>query len=337
MANDLTRLLTTWRPLRDKHLWVLATIYQTDGSSYRKTGAQMMINDFGRYYGLLSGGCLESDIMQQARRCWQSQKNRLITYDMREEEDLAWQLGIGCGGLVKIILQPINVANDYLDLLKVHDCLLQQQCCCYRIRIDDDEPQNQMLAEQQFRREAAKQMTKDGHLYLEQTLSAPFHLTIVGGGVDARPVTRIAAELGWRMTLIDPRASYARKDQFQEVQQIIKVSPEQLTLNHPLADFLTFTDAIIIMSHNLKIDAMGLQMASISKAKYVGILGPEHRTQRVFALTELDPAQFPLPLANPVGLRLGGELPESIGLSIIAEIHAFLENADAKSISRVVN
>ena len=112
MANRITQLLTYWSEDRDKHLWVLATIIQTDGSSYRKAGAMMLINDMGQYFGLLSGGCLESDIMRQARRCWDNLQNRIIEYDMREEEDLAWQLGIGCGGMGKIFLQAVHAAND---------------------------------------------------------------------------------------------------------------------------------------------------------------------------------------------------------------------------------
>ena len=91
MANHLHHLLEHWYEKRDELDWVLATIIGTEGSSYRKSGAMMMINSLGQYHGLLSGGCLESDIMRQARRCWDNQKSRMIQYDMREEEDLAWQ------------------------------------------------------------------------------------------------------------------------------------------------------------------------------------------------------------------------------------------------------
>ena len=116
MANHFQQILKIWFPERDNHNWVLASIVGTEGSSYRKIGAQMLINDLGQYFGLLSGGCLESDIMVQARRCWDSNHNRIIQYDMREEEDLAWKLGIGCGGLVRILLQPVHALNGYLSL-----------------------------------------------------------------------------------------------------------------------------------------------------------------------------------------------------------------------------
>lgn len=336
MANDIAHSLAIWYPLRDQHQWVLATIYETDGSSYRKMGAHMMINDLGRYFGMLSGGCLESDIMRQARRCWDTNSNRLVQYDMREEEDLAWQLGIGCGGMVRIILQPVNAGNQYLSLAEVHQCLLERRSCRYQQTIDQNVPDNQFESCQRSPREATKLVEFNGSVYLQQTLSPPYHLTVVGGGVDARPVIRIAAELGWTVTLVDPRTSYARREQFPDVGQIIKDSPETLTDNHPDAGFLRNTDAVVIMSHNLQLDAKGLIMAAQSDADFVGMLGPIHRTVRVFEHTDFCLSSYPKTLSNPVGLRLGGELPESIALSIIAEVHAFLENVDGKSISDVL-
>ncbi|GAA0851862.1 XdhC family protein [Aliiglaciecola litoralis] len=335
MANDISHTLAIWHPMRDQHQWVLATIYQTDGSSYRKIGAHMMINDLGQYYGMLSGGCLESDIMQQARRCWESQCNRLIEYDMREEEDLAWQLGIGCGGMVRIILQPVNKENDYLLLDKVHQCLLARKSCQYQQAIHENTPQNALSHSDHLSKEPPKLVHSGASVELIQTLCPPYHLTVVGGGVDARPVIRIATELGWSITLVDPRASYARKEHFPESVDIVKQSPLDI-INQLQGQFLQTTDAVVIMSHNLELDAKGLTMAAYSHAKFVGILGPEHRTKRVLERTQYTLTDYPKVLSNPVGLRLGGELPESIALSIVAEVHAYLEHADGQSISHVL-
>jgi xanthine dehydrogenase accessory factor len=114
-------LLNNWYEQRDELEWVIATIIGTEGSSYRKPGAMMMINSLGQYHGLISGGCLESDIMRQSRQCWMSGKNIIIQYDMREEEDITWQLGIGCGGLVRILLQPVSADNAYLKLIELRE------------------------------------------------------------------------------------------------------------------------------------------------------------------------------------------------------------------------
>ena len=107
MANHTQQLLNTWYEQRKDVDWVLA------------------------YHGLLSGGCLESDIMRQSRQCWMTGNNRIIQYDMREEEDIAWQLGIGCGGLVRILLQPINTANNFLQLRELRQLINQNQACKY--------------------------------------------------------------------------------------------------------------------------------------------------------------------------------------------------------------
>jgi xanthine/CO dehydrogenase XdhC/CoxF family maturation factor len=96
-------------------------------------------------------------------------------------------------------------------------------------------------------------------------------------------------------------------------------------------------DAIIIMTHNVQLDAEALNAAQKSTATYVGMLGPTHRTERVLAVHKLALSTLKVPLANPIGLKLGGELPESIALSIIAEIHAHFEGCDAHSISNILD
>ena len=330
MANRISQLLNHWTKDRDKHLWVLATIIQTDGSSYRKAGAMMLINDLGQYFGLLSGGCLESDIMRQARRCWDNQKNRIIEYDMREEEDLAWQLGIGCGGMVRILLQPVDAQNDYLGLDELNSYLDQRLKVEYSQQIHQDKPVNkvQPINENQPLLVATLTKQQGQEIFVQQLSPAPL-VAIFGGGVDAKPVVAMAAELGWQVLLIDPRVGYAKAAVFHQATQIIRQPLDELYE----ANWLQQIDAAFILTHNIKLDAMALKLIQSSSAKYVGLLGPIHRTDRVLDFAKLNREQLTKPLANPVGLRLGGELPESIALSMLAEAHAVLDNADALSIS----
>lgn len=320
MANHTKQLLNTWYPKKDDMQWVLATIIETQGSSYRKPGAMMMINSLGKYHGLLSGGCLESDIMRQSRQCWETGNNKIIQYDMREEEDLAWQLGIGCGGLVRILLQAVSAENDYLQLLNLRDQINQNKGCEYTQALIDDKPINSLQAN----------VAAQHEVFVHHILPPP-HIAVFGGGVDAVPLVNIAATLGWQITLVDARPSYARAAEFKHADHIIK---------HPIADlseatWLTQIDAAVVMMHNVELDAQALTLLQYSAAKYVGLLGPTHRTDRVLQQAALKHHELRKPLANPIGLRLGGELPESIALSIVAEIHAFLEQADGLSISQV--
>lgn len=328
MANRLNQLLKNWLTSKDSQNWVLATIIETDGSSYRKAGAMMMINDLGQYFGLLSGGCLESDIMLQARRCWDTGHNRIIEYDMREEEDLAWQLGIGCGGMVRILLQPVSNNNQYLSLDRLYQYLDNNQSCQYQQLIHQHLPQNTLLPE--VGQELA---TGDGKLSFRQIIRPSPHLALFGGGVDARPVVAIAMQLGWQITLIDPRTSYARSGQFDSSITIVRQPLDELDGSA----WLQQIDMALIMTHNIKLDAQSLAVVQNSSARYVGMLGPIHRTERVLEQIKLCRSDLSKPLANPVGLRLGGELPESIALSMLAEAHAYIEHADGQSISGILD
>lgn len=334
MANRISQLLSHWTENRDKQLWVLATIIQTDGSSYRKAGAMMLINDLGQYYGLLSGGCLESDIMRQARRCWDNQQNRIIEYDMREEEDLAWQLGIGCGGMVKILLQPVHQKNDYLQLDKLDHYLQQRVKVEYQQQVNESFPVNKVtpIVQPTQNSIASLQVTNEQQVFVQQLRPAPL-LAVFGGGVDAKPVVAIAAELGWQVLLVDPRVGYAKAEYFSQAQQIIRQPLDELSS----ASWLRQLDLTLILTHNIKLDAQALKLVQNSSAKYIGLLGPVHRTDRVLDFAQLSREELTKPLANPVGLRLGGELPESIALSMLAEAHAAFENADALSISAMLN
>jgi xanthine/CO dehydrogenase XdhC/CoxF family maturation factor len=308
--------------------WVLATIFETEGSSYRKPGAMMMINSFGQYFGLLSGGCLESDIMKQARLCWKDHENKIIQYDMREEEDLAWRLGIGCGGLVRILLQSVDATNDYLSLSELRKSLNDRQACEYHQMIESELPDNRVC-------EPAKDIGlrnryQDG-CFIQSLRPSP-HVLVFGGGIDAIPLVNILANLGWLITVVDPRPSYARQTDFALANTIVKVSPETLENESVLEQI----DAAVIMMHNVDLDAKALKICQGSQARYVGLLGPIHRTDRVLEHAGISRQGLLKPLANPIGLRLGGELPESIALSIAAEIHASFEHADARSISQLL-
>lgn len=326
MANRIHQLLETWLPQKDELQWVLATIIETQGSSYRKAGAMMMINSLGQYFGLLSGGCLESDIMRQARKCWDSGANRIAQYDMREEEDLAWQLGIGCGGMVKILLQPVTEANDYLQLLGLLESVKRHKTVSYWQKTTESAPENLLIAgsdDENISPQADKQN------YFVSEIAPPPHLAVFGGGVDAIPVVTMASQLGWQVTLVDSRTSYARASQFACADTIVKQPLAKLVS----ADWLQDLDAVVIMMHNIALDAEALKLAVSSATRYIGMLGPGHRTERVLKHAQMTHSDIPQPFANPVGLSLGGELPESIALSVMAEIHAFLEQANGQSIS----
>jgi xanthine dehydrogenase accessory factor len=112
MSNQLITSLHAWQKGRNDTEWVLGTVYKTEGSAYRKAGAMMLINGLGQQLGLLSGGCLEPDIVRNARKVMQTRQALLLKYDATDEDDWSFQLGIGCGGKIYIMLQPLSEEND---------------------------------------------------------------------------------------------------------------------------------------------------------------------------------------------------------------------------------
>src|ERR1700736_5121835 len=105
----------------------LGLLVDTAGSTYRKSGALMLIASNGDSAGLLSGGCLEGDLGEYARSVIGTGKSRLVTYDMRGGDDLIWGLGLGCEGAMHILLIPVGPANDWQPLTHLARCLADHE------------------------------------------------------------------------------------------------------------------------------------------------------------------------------------------------------------------
>lgn len=316
MKHHLLHVLRHWEPRKDDHQWLLATVIDTQGSSYRKAGAMMLFNDSGEQLGVVSGGCLESDVLHQARMCWETQTAKTVTYDMQEEGDIAWRLGIGCGGEVTLLLQPVSAENEYLGLQHVLSALESGQGVDYAVGISASTPMA-----------LVNDVPTDKEKWFSHRITPPPALAILGGGVDARPVAQMANLLGWRVHVNDPRARYAREADFRGSK--VTASPTDKLFNE---SWLTDADAIIVMHHQVKMDANALTCLAeiaVPRLRYLALLGPSHRCEKVLDEAKMPLSALPVELQSPAGLALGGELPESIALSMIAQAHAILYNKSA--------
>ena len=330
MSNQLTQLLGQWYPLRDSTEWVLGTVYKTEGPCYRKAGAMMLFNGVGQQYGLLSGGCLESDIQNHAKRVMQTSQSVTLCYDGSDEDDISFQLGIGCGGTVYIVLQLVNQENDYLHLDQVLTSLKDRSGGFYHQKIpneDDGDTQRELRKKTQNWFEPSSD--KERKVPIESIQESWFvteikpepHILIVGGGLDARPVVSIAKELGWMVTLCDPRPANARSEVFSGATTIIRTLDEKLTAY--CVD--QRVDAVVIMTHNVVMDAQAVALiVGVERLKYLALLGPVARKIKVLETVNVQESDLPTALSGPAGFDIGGELPESIALSILAECHQAL-------------
>lgn len=302
----------------------------------------MLFNSLGQQFGLLSGGCLESDIQRYAKEVMASGQPTTICYDGSDEDDISFQFGIGCGGTVYILLQPITEQNSYLQLEALAESLARRESSIYLQKVMGDSAEAQLLTEADQNNSQYLQITAQlgsskakllmletgagRHEYLATRITPPIHLLVVGGGVDARPLVGMASILGWEVSVCDPRPANARREHFMSVDNILDCPVSKLP-EHWLFD--TF-DAAILMSHNLQMDAQALSVLQGSRADYLALLGPQSRRASVIELAGMQDSELRIPVAGPAGINLGGELPESLALSILSQCHAVLHSADAQ-------
>ncbi len=328
MATSFYHALSQWFPLKHEHRWVLGAVIRTRGSVYRKSGALMLLSDAGHQLGLLSGGCLEGDLLLQARKVIALGKSRQVTYDATDEGSLAWRLGIGCGGAAEILLHPCHADNQFLALDQVFEQLQTQQACRYQLAVDQDSAVVTTCPKAFHQRQAGKIINGNDGDHLVTLINPLPHLLILGSGVDMVPLCNLALAMGWRVTLADQRLSQQRRDSFPSGIELLQTSVTDLD-----TALLQQIDGVIVAHHNVVLDAAALQGLRNSGASYIGLLGPAQRKREVLAAAGLSEHQLPVPIAGPMGLALGGDLPESIALSVLAECHAVIHGSNATALS----
>ena len=351
MHASLNRLLPLWERERAvDRACVLAIVVRTAGSTYRKAGAPMLIAQSGEYAGLLSGGCLESDLREHAREVIDSREARLVSYDMRSPDDLIFGLGAGCEGAMEILLLPLSAANGWQPLARLAANLQTHRAECIAVVVRSEQaylpvgtavladaaaftPHGRLSAStqqaQQLAALAAAHKTT-GQKFIADALAGvdvlltdpdlPPRLLILGAGPDAKPVVELAYFLGWKATVVDHRPMYAQAERFPAAEQVINERPQLLSSRIRLDDF----QACIVMSHHLSSDLEYLKAVASSHIDYVGLLGPPARRERLLADAGEAAANLRNRLHAPVGLDIGAATPESIALSIVTEIHAAL-------------
>jgi xanthine dehydrogenase accessory factor len=319
MVGDTQDVLQTWQADTDSDNWAMAIIYRTDGHSYRKTGVFTLVSDSGRQLGVLSGGCLEADIRLMGQKCLGLNKVLTKEYDGRDDEDISYQLG--CGGIVWIAFIPLTNGNGKLALDRVLERLTQHQTIDYALQFNEKQSDpNSVLVKVESDSDKGLFNTEppNGGIRLNITIKPKPHLLVIGGGKDAIPVCHFAKQLGWFVSVWDPRGAYGRPEDFADADANLSVEKQQLTA---YADDSNVQYSVL-MSHNVDIDASALKYLSSAKLKHIALLGPKNRFRDVVKASGINLNVIHPELSGPAGLDIGGDLPSSIALSIVAKFHA---------------
>ena len=312
---NLLDSLSKFNPESD---YALAIIQSTEGSTYRKAGAMMLIDSQLNYWGLISGGCLEGDILENSRQLFAEKKDMSLRYDMRGDQDLLWGLGLGCDGAVNLLIKYLPASKSHFGFFDHLKKLDLGSAFLLTIELDN----NGQLFFEPVSKESLPANNPQAEFHESQQrltlpLLAPTNILICGASPDVPPVTAIAKQLGWKTTVIDHRRDFASESKFPEANRVAHVKRSQWE------DFeLDLFDAAVVMSHQFERDEDYLKRLLDSPIPYIGLLGPSKRRDKLLEACDRNFVQLEGRVFGPVGLDIGADTPETIALAIISEIQA---------------
>ena len=294
--------------------FVLATVVRVDGSAYRRPGARMLIAEDGNWWGGISGGCLEGDILKKAQLALFSQSYKSITYDTREEDPFALGIGLGCQGVIEIFINPFqDQINELVSTLEKHmagnvaHTLAISYSNAFQITMNEADDSHGCSWENEL---------------FTEYLPAPMTVWVFGNQFDAQGFIQQANALAWRVNWVGILAKMST-----DLRVHGRFGYEELWPIHS-------TDYLVMMTHDLEKDVKILEKLLLAPIKpaYVGILGPKKRFDKLQNHFKEDLVTL-LPISTPIGLDIGAEGPEEIAISIISEILSTKNNRNGQRLS----
>lgn len=292
----------------------LATIIHVEGSAYRKEGTMMLFQEDGTKVGMLSAGCIEEELFYYATHAMEHKTWAIHTFNTKAEDDLSW--GVGCNGVIHVLVEHIDdtykaILQDlYIHLTNgspawmVKNLSLEQTALIYN--------NGNTLGNWEGAIPQATDL-KNGlqdEYYSQHFIPKP-RLFIFGAGEDAKPLVRFAKETNFFVTVCDWREGLCNTDQFPNADACVVGFPGEMIKDLSLHQ----SDFLVIMTHHFERDRQLLSLLLEKKVRYIGILGPRHRTECL-----LEGKPIPHHLHSPVGISIGAQGPIEISISIMAEI-----------------
>jgi len=315
----------------------LATVVRISGSAYRRPGAKFLVEEGGSTSGGVSGGCLEADVREVALQVMRDEVPRLLHYDTGSDDEMVWGLGLGCEGAVDIFVQPVGgefasgVGRQMRELIAsgapfavstaVGGTQAGRATVWARAGLvggTSAEGPDRALAEE------ARRLLERGESALVQigartvfteVLTPPPHLVVFGAGDDARPLARLAAEVGFDVTVVDHRPGYLTPERFPPRARLVLRRSEEGVAGLGLGR----RHFAVVQTHALAHDREWMRALLAQPVAYLGLLGPRSRKQELLRQLGAEASER---LFAPVGLDVGAEGPEQVAVSIVAEMLA---------------
>ena len=304
----------------------LATVVWTAGPAPRPLGSRMAVTGSGRMAGSVSGGCVEGAVFREAEKVLAGAAPRRLRYDVVDEE--GWEVGLACGGAIEVFVEPWKaVHRRLLDALEDEQVVAMATCLDgsgHAMAWPDGRGHGDvsLISELMalFPGPAAELLRSLERDVFVEVFAQPPTLTVIGAVHIAVPLVTMAQVLGFHVRLVDARRTFATRDRFPEVDDLLVAWPKDALT----AEYLRPDDAVVVLTHDSKFDVPALEVALKSPVGYVGLLGSTTtQAKRHSALKEKGFGDEDLTrIHGPVGLDLGGRQPAEIALAILAEIVA---------------
>ena len=309
--NEVLGQLLTWL-VKGEPCW-LATVVQTWGSSPRPVGSLLACNHAGKIVGSLSGGCVEEDLLEKLTHGELAvDRAQYFEYGVTDED--AEKFGLPCGGHLYIIVEPQTPSTETIaHFTLLNNALNERQCAQRTVNLVDQTNQVEIVERHsQLSWQADEQI-------LTHTYGPRFQLFIIGAGMVSKYLAEMAQILDYEVTVCDPREELLADFGVPGVRTIADM-PDDAVRAHAKDQ----TTAIVALTHDPRIDDMGLMEALTTDAFYIGAMGSTRtsasRRERLQALdiSNEDIAK----LHAPIGLPIGSKTPPEIAIAILAEITA---------------
>jgi xanthine/CO dehydrogenase XdhC/CoxF family maturation factor len=294
----------------------LATVVRVRGSAYRREGAKMLVAADGTTVGNVSGGCLEQDVREVARRVLRTGVAERRQYCSGSDEIAAWDLGVGCDGEVEVYVAPVRDSHD-----AERAALDDEGVFVVRTALDDGH--RVVMTGRGLSGIAQDAAGKD---WFVDAFTPPPRLLLCGAGDDAIPLAHLGNELGFRVVVTDRRPGLLAAERFPREVRVVQARPDQIA-DLAVADVDSYA---VVMTHHFADDGAYLDALCATPVAYIGMLGPRQRTERLLR-RPFDAAPIADPrIHGPVGLDIGTDGAEQVALSVLAEIMAVIAGRPAR-------
>lgn len=352
MTKEINEIIAAYKKAMQKGIkTALATVVYVEGSSYRRPGARMLVQEDGLMTGAISGGCLEGDALRKALLAIHQKQNKLVTYNSMDEEDVEFGVQLGCNGIVHILFEPIDATDKnnpiallersqlyrretvLVTLFSLNNFHGHQPGTCFFLdketkysRIDDEGLKTILQQDASYVLQTGSSVFKEYEAFeltaFVELLQPSISLIIIGAGNDVFPLVEMTKVLGWQITVADGRHTHANAQRLPHVHQLITGKPAEVLQQLVIDDWTVF----VLMTHNYKYDLAMMKLLLPLNCRYIGTLGPKKRLERMFdelkedGITITDEQRAII--HGPIGLDIGAEAAEEIALSVLAEIKA---------------